>query len=245
MYTLTAADFADTGQWRLLLKIGSTGLEAFLENMLHPEIEPQPMCNVSWELNKDNLCHNIEEAVYSNPRLLDDFATRVILYDARTLFIPTEIAEEYSGAEEDLYRKVYAAEAQDIMNDREGGITAVWSPAPGVKSFLMRTFPGALITCNLMELLRKVKKGDNLRLYSIARKNEVDLLLLKDSDLISASTHEWAHPDDIAYLVWNLLQVYNCDVKEAEIFLQDVNDNTEAWNYIRGNVKCLKEITLK
>ena len=59
MYQLTAADFADTGQWRLLLKIGVTGLEAYLENTLHPGIEPQLFCNAKWDLNKDLLKKNI------------------------------------------------------------------------------------------------------------------------------------------------------------------------------------------
>ena len=169
MYTLTAADFADTGQWRLFLKIGIKGLEGYLENTEHPEIGPQPLCNVEWELNRDKLRQNIEDAVYGNPRLLDDFATRVILYDPRTLFIPTAVADEAVGAEEELYKKVYAAENADIMTDRDRDLTAAWSLAPGVKSFLMRTFPGARITCNLMDSVRELRKTNyGLTIYASA-----------------------------------------------------------------------------
>ena len=240
MYTLTAADFADTGQWRLLLKIGCSGLEAFLENTLHTEIEPQPLCSISWDINKDMLQHNIEEAVYNNPRLLDDFATRIILYDPRTLFVPSEVADEAVGAEEELYQKVYSAEESDIMTDRDRDITAVWCLAPGVKSFLMRTFPGARITCNLMEQVRELRKNNkDLSLFAIARKNEVDIILLEEGNLISASTHEWTHPDDIAYLALNLLDVYNYPASGVSIFMEGVSADTDAWKYIKSKIKSL------
>ena len=234
MYQLTAADFADTGQWRLLLKIGVTGLEAFLENTLHPEIEPQPLCTAQWELNRDRLRKNIEEAVYSNPRLLDDFATRIILYDPRTLFIPTVLAEESAGAEEEIYKKVFTAEEQDIMTDFDRDITAAWSLAPGVKSFLLRTFPGARITCNLMERVRNLrKKNEGLSLFVLARKGETDIILLEGSNLISASTHEWNHSDDIAYLVLNLLDVYQYKLSEVKFNTEEVACDTEAWRFIK------------
>ncbi|MCH5228645.1 MAG: DUF3822 family protein [Muribaculaceae bacterium] len=233
MYKLTAADFADTGQWRLFLKIGCAGLEAFLENTLHPEIEPQFLCSASWDINKDNLRKNIEEAVYSNPRLLDDFATRIILYDPRTLFIPSEIVEERLGAEEQIYKKVYTAEETDIMTDFDKDITAAWCLAPGIKSFLMRTFPGARITCNLMEKVRNLRKTNRgISLFVFARKNEADLILLKGSDLISASTHEWRHPDDLAFLALNLLDVYGIKPEDTGITTVNLETDSEAWKYI-------------
>lgn len=236
MYQLTAADFADTGQWRLLLEIGVTGLRAFLENTVHPEIEAQPLCEAKWDLNKDKLRENIEEAVYGNPRLLDDFATRIILYDPRTLFIPTVIAEESAGAEEEIYKKVYTADDADIMTDRDKDITAAWCLAPGIKSFLMRTFPGARITCNLMDLVRNLRKAnEGVSIYAKAREGEVDLVMLDGSDLISASTHEWNHTDDIAYQVVNLLEVYGKKLNEVKIITEGADTDTEAWKFLLKN----------
>ena len=237
MYQLTAADFADTGQWRLLLKIGVTGLESFLENTIHPELEPQPLCKVSWEFNRDMLRKNIEDAVYNNPRLLDDFSTKIVLYDPRTLFIPTEIVEEKSGEEEEQYKKVYSAEDCDIMADSDRDITAVWSLAPGVKSFLQRTFAGARITCNLMEEVRNLRKSnEGVSIFVCARPGETDIILLRDSDLISASTHEWNNSDDIAYLVLNLLDVYGYNLSQVVIHTEGFLTDSDAWSYIFKNV---------
>ncbi|MCH5231110.1 MAG: DUF3822 family protein [Muribaculaceae bacterium] len=220
MYNLTAADFADTGQWRLLLKIGEHGLEAFLENTLHPEIEPQQLCSVKWDAKRDDLCREIEEAVYNNPRLLDDFATRIILYDPRTLFVPTQIAEESAGAEAELYNKVYIAEESDVMTDRDSDITAVWSLAPGVKGFLMRSFPGARITCNLMEKVRELRKTNNrLTVYADIREDETDFIFLNGKELMSASTHSLPQ-EEIRPFIMNLLDVYGYKPEDAEVVIR-------------------------
>ena len=230
-YVLTAADFADTGQWRLLVNIYQGGLDAFLENTLHREIDPQELCRAEWAPDKEKLSKNIEEAVYNNPRLLDDFATRIVLYDRCTMLIPKEIAEESAGSEEELYKRVYKAESTDIMTDFEGDITGVWSMGPGVKSFLSRTFPGARITCNLLEQVRhafgisagkeergrKKEERENgygktgLHVYKTEREDEVDLVLIDGNDLLSASTHEIKNQKDIERLEQELFKAYGKD----------------------------------
>lgn len=217
MYQLTAADFADTGQWRLKLDIMPGGLKACLENTLHPEIPPQELCNVSWQSDITSECKNIEEAVFNNPRLLDDFATRIVVYDARTLLVPKEIAEATAHAEQDLYRKVYDAEEADIMIDWEEDITGVWCPGPGVKSFLSRTFPGARITCNLLEKIRQAKEiSQDLTLFITERDGEVDMVLMKGKKLLSASTHAWQRDEDIEVLKKNLYAAYGIKSEDVE-----------------------------
>lgn len=48
MNGLTVADFADTGQWRLILKIFNTGIVAYLENTIHTDLEPQMLFSTQW-----------------------------------------------------------------------------------------------------------------------------------------------------------------------------------------------------
>lgn len=241
MYQPTAADFADTGQWRLLLEIEATGLRAFLQNTIHKDLPLQPMCTASWEKNPDNLKKNIEEAVYSNPRLLDDFATKITFYDSRTLFIPTEKAEESSGAEEELYRKIYIAEPQDIMTEIDKDITAAWSPGKGVKSFIQRTFPGARVSCHLMDKVRNLRKENHsLRLYITIRYEEYDLILLDGGNLISASTHPFEKPDDQACSAINLLNAYGYGLHETSLTIIGETENSAKWDYLMQNVKEVK-----
>lgn len=233
MYKLTAADFADTGQWRLLIRIGSRGLVAFLENTIHPEVGLQEMCKVSWKATKSDLKNFIEETVYNYPRLLDDFATRIILYDAEVMFLPTDIAESGAGSEEALYKKIYEGKAEDIMTDRDEDITAVWCPGKGVKSFLMRTFPGARISCNLMEKIRNLRKdagkseislsdegkmeirelncgetNEDVLLLTARREEEGDVILMKGKGLISAATYDIASEGQLHEIAEQNLAAY-------------------------------------
>ena len=100
MNGLTSADFADTGQWRLILKIFPSGMSAHLENTIHTDLEPQLLFSTQWEVDGANLLRNIENAVYDHPRVLDDFSARIIIYERKVLFMPTELIEETEGAEE-------------------------------------------------------------------------------------------------------------------------------------------------
>ena len=209
MYTLTAADFADTGQWRLIIELKKDGLVAWLENTLNLEIPPQRLCAVAWLKNKEEIKSNIEKAVYENPRLLDDFATRIIIYDADTMFIPSEFLES-QGAEAELYREIYNVEVDDVMYDKDGDLTAAWSLGHGVRSFLLRTFPGARLTNHLLESVKALKKGNNYRLLHIeSRHEETDFILLDGNKLICASTQCFTEEPEVEEFAKNILKAYN------------------------------------
>lgn len=216
MKGLTAADFADTGQWRLILKIYMSGMVAHLENTLHPDIEPQLLFSSGWEADAANQLRNIENAVYDHPRVLDDFSAKIIIFDRRCVFIPTEIAEDGEGPEETIYTSLYESNPEDVITDTDGDVTVAYSPAPGLKGFLSRTFPGARIECNLMEQLRKYRKeGEGKRLYVTVREDEADFILIDGRNLISASTHGWTAGGDIVYHGFNILDVYGVSAKEV------------------------------
>ncbi len=218
MTALTAADYADTGQWRLIVKIFADGISAYLENTLHDDVEPQELFTSSWENNPDGLLQRIENAVYDHPRVLDDFSARIVVFDRRTLFMPTELLVETEDAEDEFYKEVYDADEEDIMCDTDGDITAAFSLAPGLKSFLNRTFPGARLGCNLMRSVADLRKeGEGLRLYLVIREKETDFILLDGRDLISASTHSCECGADIAYHGFNLMNVYGIDPKDVMV----------------------------
>ena len=222
MTTLTVADFADTGQWRLIVNIYTSGMTAFLDNTLHDDVEPQQLFSTRWEPDAETLLNNIENAVYDNPRMLDDFSARIILFDRRTLFIPTVLAEESEGAEEDYYTDLYHAAKEDVIIETDGDITAASSLAAGLKGFLSRTFPGARISSNLMaqvSRLRKENAGKGLMMSVTPREQEreADFILLDGSDLISASTHSVAAPEDIIYHTYNIIDSYGYNAADVEV----------------------------
>lgn len=218
MTQLTASDFADTGQWRLRISIFKDGMSAYLENLLHKDLEPQLLFKTEWEDNEGSFLSNLENAVYENPRVLDDFAASIIIYDRKTLFMPTELSEIDPGSEEDYYMALYPCDINDIMTDRENDLTAIWSPGKGVKSFLLRTFPGALITSNLMDSVRyKRRINRGLTMFVDQRGNETDYVFLNSDKLIGAATHSTDNPAEVLYHALNIIDVSGIDPKDVVI----------------------------
>lgn len=235
MYSLTPADFADTGQWRLILNIRHNGLDAFLENTIHKDVEIQPFCSTRWDEDTSKLKEHIENAVYSNPRLLDDFATSIILYEQNVMFIPTHLAEMSRESETHLYQMVYSASADDIMTNEQDGISAVWCMAPGVKSFLLRTFPGARISCNLLESVNSVRKNYGKTVCVNFRDDETDIILADGSKLFSATTHKISQPEKIACHILNTLDIYDFKLKDTRFIINGDFQVTEKWEFIKNN----------
>lgn len=235
MYKLTPADYADTGQWRLLINLRNDGLEAFLENTLHPETESLPLCEAKWEKNPQKLKANIEETVYSNPRLLDDFATSIRIFEPHVIFIPKDIAESGPESEADIYRKIYPADSGDIMWGHCKDICGVWSLAPGVNSFLLRTFPGSRISVNLLEA---VKDAINNPIKDHAmvnvRNDESDLVITFDGRLIVASTHPFADPEKVASLLLNSLDIYGIPLERIHVNVEGKFLSSPKWDAIRN-----------
>lgn len=223
MTVLTAADYADTGQWRLIVKIHPSGMSAHLENTIHGDVEPQELFSTSWDNDPDNLLRNIENAVYDHPRVLDDFSARIIIFDRKTLFMPTALLEDTDSAESAFYTALYQADEADVMYDTDKDITAAFHLAPGLKGFINRTFPGARVGCNLMQAVaRQRHSGEGHRLFISVRDGEADYVLLNGEALVSASTNSWAAGSDIAYHAFNLFNVYGVNPKEAEVELEGI-----------------------
>jgi hypothetical protein len=229
MVGLTAADFADTGQWRLIINIGSKSIAAYLENTIHEDLPLQMLFRQDWEEDPDNLLHHIENVVYDHPRVLDDFSARIVIDAPKTLFCPTELVNEAEGTEEDFYTAVYKAEANDLMCETDGDITAVFTLVPGLKDFLSRTFPGARIGCRLMQqVIRQRHSGEGAGMFVAVYPDEADFVLTDGPRLISASTHPWTAPADILYHILNLFRVYGVSQEETSVKItgDDISEET-------------------
>lgn len=227
MTILTAADYADTGQWRLLLHISSGGIKAYLENTIHDDLGPEVLFSSSWEKDGGELLKHIENAVYDHPRVLDDFSTRIVVCASKTLLIPTTLLADNEGAEEDYFTAVYEGEPEDVITDIDKEVTAAFVLVAGLKGFLGRTFPGASVRSNLMEIYRNhLKTAKGAKMFIEIRKGEADFVLGVDGRLLSGSTHGWKTGEDICYHAFNILNVYGVNPAHTvvEIAGEDVSD---------------------
>lgn len=215
---MTAADYADTGQWRLIVRIYPDGMTAHLENTLHSDVEPQELFTSKWDVDSGALLQHIENSVYDHPRMLDDFSARITVYDPRTAFIPTELLLDTEGVEDHYYTMLYGGEPEDVMVDTDRDVTATSCLVAGLKGFLNRTFPGARVCNHLMEEVRhERKKGDGKRLKITLREKDADFVLLDGEKLLSATTRNYFEGGDIAYYSFNLFSVYGVNPKEVSV----------------------------
>lgn len=215
----------DTAEWRLVVYMSTTGMSAYLKNIENP-LEPEAVLfEERWEQDMSALLRRIETEVYDHPQLLDDFSTEIVVCTPRCIWVPESMAGDYESQSE-LFNKIYSAEEEDILCDTLHGMCCLYSPVAGLPAFLRRTLSGARVSSHLTVLARRFmnRGGDLPRIYVDIRENEVDFVVLDDKRLLLASTLQWHDPMDIAYHIFNIMDVYGLDSKNTQVSLSGMRD---------------------
>lgn len=239
-YRLTAADYADTGQWRLIMRISTKGMNAFLENTMYPDLPPEQLFSSTWKGKGKELLAHIENAVYDHPRVLDDFAARITIEDADTIFVPTDKINDDDTFAPSFYTELFGGEEKDVMYDTEEEVTAVFRGVAGLKDFLSRTFPGARIDNHLMSLFKDCRQISGCQITIDVREEDADFVLTDSGSLISASTHFINGDNDVAYHLFNIINVYDYDPMKMSVSVAGRKINEKVLEFISGNVKSIK-----
>lgn len=210
--------FNDTGLWKLFISIAPTGMAGILKRADSPERPPILLFRKSWEDNGSDFLHHIESTVYDNPRILDDFATRIIITAPKSLWIPAEMAEE-DDYDEKYFTSIYPAESEDIFADFLDDKICLYTSAPGLKSFLNRTLPGCRIQSHISMLESSLgNNSSDLPVINVnIRQGEADILAYNQSHLISSSTQLWREIPDLAYRIFLLADAYGWPRHTLEI----------------------------
>lgn len=167
----------DISDWRLIVYIRKDGMSAYLKNVENPTDPVSPVFHAYWEPKEEGILGDIENAVYDNSQILDDFSTDIIIETPRLLWVPERVLEE-EGMEEKIFTSVYPVEAEDVHNDMLEGMRCLYTLTPGLISFLRRTFPGARIMSHLTPEVKKFREriSDSPRLYIDIRGDEADFI---------------------------------------------------------------------
>lgn len=206
--------------------ISAGGMEAYLRNLEDPTAEVVTLVHEKWE-SSDNLLATIENAVYDNSRLLDDYSVDIAIVTERTLWVPASVIEEWDDMGDGYFNSVYDTDAEDIMKDYAGDKVCLYTLARGLKSFLGRTFPGARIRNQQTILVERFgeRSADLPRIYIDIRRDAADFVAFdSDSNLLMAVTHEWRTLEDIQYHLYNLMDVYGLDKRHVHISLSGPRD---------------------
>lgn len=213
--------FTDIGVWRLFIYISEQGMSAYIKNIQQPSLPPQLLFETEWKPAEESLLRKIESTVYDNPRLLDDYATEVIIQSGKCLQIPADLIAENQEAEEDFFCTVFKVEPDDIFFDDNGTEFCLYTLTPGLPAFIRRTLPGAKVRSHLSNLICHLRNrtSDMSRIYCDIRNGQMDIVAFSGKELLSASTQYWETPEDISYRILLLMQTYELTRDKVEIKL--------------------------
>lgn len=181
--------FVDTGQWRLILHISPTGMTGLLKNSMQPQQPLMPIFHRTWD-SDSNLLTEVETTVYDNPRMLDDFATQIVVTTPKTMWIPSDLTE-YEEFDENFFTAVYDGKPSDIFADFGDEEVCLYWVGEGLNPFLSRTLPGCRISCSLTLLKDHYMKsaGEGKRIYVDLRDREMDIFIFDSGKMLSGASH--------------------------------------------------------
>lgn len=222
--TMRGPDRADTGQWRLVIYITRTSIEAWLQPIADRQASRR-IVRCEWEPVGEgaDLLQKIENAVYDHPQLLDDFSADIIIETNRSMWVPSEIAEDEQRSE-DLFYRVYKFDADDMTVDHVGDKCLMWALTPGLPAFLGRTFPGARISAHLSVIqsyIDSLALTDKELMILNLRKGSCDIILMRENQLQTSSTQPAVNPEEGMYRLLRAADAYNFSLRTARLGVRD------------------------
>ncbi|MDE7421614.1 MAG: DUF3822 family protein [Muribaculaceae bacterium] len=221
-YSGTRSDILDTGQWHLAVDISRHGFGAWLLPDESLGMHPRVIIRTAWAPSDAGLLTKIEDAVYDNPTVLDDYSADIIIESDRQLWLPASL---YPTDEDcaDAYVSVYGGDILDVMVNDLDSEKCAFMLTPGLKSFMQRSFPGARIWSQQALLKDNSQQPhDSFKCLLDIRQSAFDLILLCHGELLSTSTHLWKTETDIAYVLLNIMQTYEAPTPDTEIVFSGV-----------------------
>lgn len=205
MSTLTADMIAQPELWRLMMLLSHRRLDV----ALLPPVESETAIYRSFLLDPeaDNPVKALEDVIYANPLLLNDFKSVTCLVDTpSSMAVPTEVAP----ADYELLMSTafpLDSEAAAVSVSPTGTDTAVMLMAmePDMRGFLSRTYYNIRYYNHLAWLCAYLSPESRSVagpiVYALTRYGSVDLIALQQGRLLAANTFEYDKPIDAAYYI--------------------------------------------
>lgn len=234
--------FTDTGQWRLIVSLSADKISAVLKNIVDPSIPPTLFFRKEYSGASGNLLREIETAIYDNPRMLEDFATHIVITTPYALWVPSEFTDE-DEFDPNLFACVYNAQAEDIFSDLGEEEVCLYSLTTGLKSFLGRTLPGCKVSSHLSILKQVFAENESSKvqenpqsnsksIYVNIHGNLADIFAFSDGEFLCGASHEWVALSDIAYKVLLIAKTYYLNPEETDLTLVSDEDAADGMHLL-------------
>lgn len=206
----------DTRMWNLYMGLDRTGIDV----MAYCPMEENSLLSarVSLDDNETDRCKAIEEAVYDNPLLLNDFnkVTVVSRSDYRAILpgflddkneLTCDIAAEICGRPEGSPDAPLLIDHIPLLE-----CNVAHFMESDVYHFLTRTFTGVKFIHRLSSLTRffhGTNRGPGSMLTFVnLRAGSMDIILFTGNRLLLANSYDWTTPEDVVYYVMAVRQAF-------------------------------------
>ena len=227
----------DSRLWNLYLAPGKDSIDIMAYCPLEDHslfVDTQPL-----DTGASSRVSAIEEVVYDNPLLLNDFkqVTIVSRSDARAL-LPRDTA-----ADPDLAADI----ADELTGSTSGELIVDDLPLLDVSlchfidsdtcNFLRRTFSGVKFIHRLSALTRywhgTHRGAGSMTSHVNLRRNSLDIVLYNGDKLLLANTYEWVEPADALYFIVATRTAFGIDHRAAVVLSGDRNVREELMPLLR------------
>lgn len=218
----SSIDFSDNTLWRLILTVGMNELRATFCDKNGTRFEPYSLRQ--WQCDPVDALKNIEDAIYEDPMLLNDYDTTILLRPKMTLIVPPgEFSEDNPEAMAEAASLVDASEHKDVWLQPLGEACALFTTPRGVRDFLSRTFLTGDVRHALCPIVgmfsEKARMEGGEKMWVHIQPEYLDVVAFRQGNLLLANTWRFDHPTDAAYYLLYAWKTLELDPMQGEMSL--------------------------
>lgn len=223
----TPPDITDHTRWHLQLTVGHSCVRANFYDVVSPHAYLHTAAH--WQGDPADSLRRIEDTVYDNPAIVDDYTTSILIRPVQMLFVPAESLD--TGSEEqaaELADMMDAAENKDVwLEEALPGIMAVYTTPAGLRDFLMRTFPTEDVRLALLPMIRHVASwgsdgGEKVWVHLDA--DTLDIVAMSGGRPLLINTREYRGVADAAYYIVSVVRTLGLSTVRTEVRLSGAED---------------------
>ena len=233
-------DYSDHSLWRLLLTVGMRGVEAVFLNVKTRQSEPY--LSRKWECADADVLKHIEDAVYDDLLLPDDYDTSILVRPRATLLLPPDMTDpEDTDSLAAALEVVDSSETKDVWCEPMGEAIAVYSTPAGVRGFLGRTFLTEDVHHVLAPLVnhftpKAVAEGGE-KMWVHLHPGGADIVAFRDGRLLHAGCWSCAPGLDAVYYILFAWRSLGFDPARGELMVSGSEElRREAMPLLRRHV---------
>lgn len=217
---------ADTSSWGLYIRIDENNLDV----MLYNPVEDNSLIYSRIQLDgsdKESYLKSLENAVYDNPLLLNDFSRTCVLIENKYFLLVPECVTD-SDLQEKLFAEAhtdYDGQDSEIIADEVLPLHALMLMSVDRKllGFIRRAFVNPRIYNHQTPLLRyfadRRRHGNNAKMFVHLRRENADIIVYDNDGLRLANTYSFVAVDDIIYYILAVRQEMGLDAATDELLI--------------------------